>query len=523
MFGSLHVLCGHHAAPSCEPGRFTYEVTALEPLSFSLVFADDEVVRGDALFAACELRGAEGMNGGSSLSWQQMHIWRAANRASNVIPPVVVRLRGQLDPHALRAAASSLVARHEMLRTTFHALPGGTVEQVVRPPFVMPVIETNLSGSAPDDAEARAEEIIREHGRSPHDLESLPLFRLGVITLSATDHILWFAIHHIVSDLWSTSILLDELGEMYGRHCQGGRDSLPQLRAQYSDYVAWQRSWLERQAQDEVAHWRRQLADLPDLSLPAREQALQRSDAGSVCSHRLPASLSADIRALARSQRTTPFMVLLAAFGVLLRRFVSRDSVAFEILMANRDRTEWERLIGMFAASTVFRADVSLDSTFSQMLAAVRDKCMDIYARPHLTFRKAVDLLSADDPHQTYERPRLLFTLQKTPAGEPVFHGLSVMGLRRSGVTLFDGIEVDAPVWDQTWQVWDEGAHLKLVVIFKCDLFDLAIVARLLDRYRAVLELAIASPGSTVAELTSAGDDSERSPSVSSETAAHAS
>ncbi|MBZ4423406.1 condensation domain-containing protein, partial [Myxococcus sp. RHSTA-1-4] len=207
-----------------------------------------------------------------ALSFAQQRLWfidqlQPGSSAYNMPSPV--RLTGALDIAALERAVSDVVARHEVLRTTFASGQGEPV-QVIHPStdFSLPVVD--LSALPAEQRESEARRLATEEGVRPFDLTRGPLFRVSLLRLTPEDHVLLLNMHHIVSDGWSMGILIRELAALYEAHASGRTPQLPLLPVQYADYAVWQRGWLRGEVLDaQLGWWKQQLGDAPQaLELP---------------------------------------------------------------------------------------------------------------------------------------------------------------------------------------------------------------------------------------------------------------
>ena len=236
---------------------------------------------------------------------------------------------------------------------------------------------TGDAASALSAAERQAEagRLQVASGNQPFDLQRGPLLRAFLARLDQREHILRITIHHAATDGWSMSIFLSELSRLYAAFSQGLPSPLPELPLQYAGYTAWQRDFLSGpawQAQD--AYWRRQLSgEIQPLPLPldAPRPGLQIF-AGERIEYDLPEALSMALRQLSRSSQVTLFMLLLAAFDVLLYRYSGQTDILVGSPIANRRRKEFEQLIGFFANTLVLRTDLSGTPSFNELLKRVR-------------------------------------------------------------------------------------------------------------------------------------------------------
>ncbi len=295
------------------------------------------------------------------LSYAQASIWfmeQVYARTTTYSLPIVLEWGEGLDVEVLKRSLGELVRRHEILRTTFGVMNGVPVQRVG--PAGVVVLEVVSEG------EATEERLWREMGQ-PFDLERGPLLR-AVLGRRSGGWTLLLNLHHIVADGWSVGIVKRELGALYAAYVQGRPSPLPELRVQYGDYAVWQRLWLEgERLQRLVEYWERQLAGAPDiLALPVdRARPAVQSTRGASWGLRLSRRLLMGVKEVARREGVTEFMVLVAAFMVLLERHTGQKDVVIGVPMAMRERTELEPLIGYFVNMLVLRTEVGGDSEFS--------------------------------------------------------------------------------------------------------------------------------------------------------------
>ncbi|HEV2801511.1 MAG TPA: amino acid adenylation domain-containing protein, partial [Pyrinomonadaceae bacterium] len=260
------------------------------------------------------------------LSFAQQRLWfidqlEPGNAAYNV--PFAVRLSGQLNVDALNGSLNEVVRRHETLRTTFPTIDGQPVQLIHEArPFTVPVAD--LAHLAADERERAARELAEEEAGRPFDLAADSLLRARLVRLSEAEHVLVVVMHHIISDGWSTGVLMREFSQLYEAYNEGRPSPLAELPIQYADYAVWQREWLQGEVLDsQLAYWREQLKDLTRLELPvdATQTVAAWERGGSVVRFELSAELTESLRELSRREGVTLFMVLMAAWQLLLSRY----------------------------------------------------------------------------------------------------------------------------------------------------------------------------------------------------------
>jgi amino acid adenylation domain-containing protein len=335
------------------------------------------------------------------LSFSQERLWFLNQLAPNTAGyniPGAVRLRGALDIEQVEEAFNYIIARHENLRTVFPS-DEGQARQRILDRVDLTIERIDLSDYADQDArDATARQLCQTDASTPFDLVNGPLLRGKVIKLSEDEHILMLNMHHIISDGWSITVLLKELGVIMEAFRQGRDPELPPLPIQYVDYSIWQRQLLEEGGvlDRQLAYWQQKLAGVPeglDLATDYPRPAVQNF-AGASRAFSLDGPLTGQLKRLAEEQGSTLYMVLLAAFKVLLYRYTGQSDLCVGSPIANRQYGETEGLIGMFVNTLALRSEVDGEEPFAALLAQVRATCLEAYEHQDTPFEKVVDAVS---------------------------------------------------------------------------------------------------------------------------------
>jgi amino acid adenylation domain-containing protein len=304
-----------------------------------------------------------------------------------------LRLIGDLDLHALQYAVASVLARHETLRTAFITL-GGDVSQRISANADVEIPTIDFRALPDKVREREAYDAARAEVRRPFDLQSSPLLRLRLIRMGSDDHILLFAMHHLVSDAWSIGVFVEELMEFYESQTEGRECRLPKISVQYADFTRWQRERLSGEELDrQIQYWKARLAGVPSLlELPGDGvRPAEQSFDCEVLSVRLPAPTVGALKALAKQEDTTLFTVLLTAFKVLLYRYSNQEDICVGVPVAGRSHVETEALIGLFVNTLVIRTEMSGNPPFRDLLAQVREVLLEAHSYQDLPFEKVVE------------------------------------------------------------------------------------------------------------------------------------
>jgi non-ribosomal peptide synthetase component F/acyl carrier protein len=329
--------------------------------------------------------------GALPLSFAQQRLWfldrlSPGSQAYNV--GAAIRLEGLLDASVLQRSLEEIVRRHEVLRTTFDLIEGRPV-QVIHPAGGWRMAVLDLRARPAAEAEREARRVMHEEATHAFDLGAGPLFRATLIRQREREALLVLAMHHIVSDGWSVAVLAREAAALHEAFGAGRPSPLEELPVQYADFAVWQRGLLAGAGLDRLlAYWREQLRDAPPvLELPAdRPRSAARTYRAATEPFVYPDALGAALLRVAREERATLFMVLLAAFEVLLYRYSGQPDLVIGAPIANRSVRALEGLIGFFANTLALRGRLSGNPTFRELLGRVRETTLDAYAHRDLPY-----------------------------------------------------------------------------------------------------------------------------------------
>lgn len=302
-------------------------------------------------------------------------------------------LYGQLDVGAMRNSVQEIVNRHETLRTTF-ALQRGELVQFVEDKYDIPQPLTDFSDL--NEPYPAVYEFAKREVAEPFDLGQGPLFRAKILRIQPEEHVLLCTMHHTITDAWSMQLFAKELALLYEGVTNRKKVTVPELPIQYGDFAEWQRQLLDTNfVGKELAYWKSALEGAPALlRLPTdhprpTEQTLE----GLSHTFAVPSEIMPGVISLAVRQQVTTFMLLLAAFKVLLYRYSGQSDVCVGVPVAGRTRVETEPLIGFFVDTLVFRDELSGNPRFVDLLARVRETTLTALANADVPFEKVVEVL----------------------------------------------------------------------------------------------------------------------------------
>ncbi|MBZ6258699.1 amino acid adenylation domain-containing protein [Streptomyces olivaceus] len=417
--------------------------------------------------------------------------------------PVAVRLDGDLDVPALRAAFSDLLARHESLRTVYPqdaegphqvVLPAGDCGVELRTAPVLP-------DGRPEDVPAPRFELA----------ERPPVHALLVPTAEPAgdgpgSHLLLLTLHHIVTDGWSMGPLVHDLCAAYRARTGGHAPRWQPLPAQYADYALRQRARLgdredpESLAARQLAASRAALEGLPpELPLPHDRPRPERATSrGGRVPVRLDAADHRALGALAREAGVSPFMVLHGVLATLLHRLGGGDDIVVGTPVAGRDEEEFHDVVGFFVNTLVLRVGVGGDPTFRELLDRVRETDLSAYGRQDLPFEQLVEALAPPRSLSRHPLFQVMLALNNTPAPRLDLPGVHAEPLRSGRTTA---------KFDLTWDFTEtHDAHgrpdgLTGEVEYSAELFDESTVRRFAGHFVRLLRSVLRSPDARLGAL----------------------
>ncbi len=415
--------------------------------------------------------------GPAPLSFSQERIWflqqlEIDGAAYNM--PTAFRLHGGLDAAALDRALCEIVRRHETLRTRFPVQDGQPL-QVVEPGPASLLATVDLAALPETVREEEARRVMGEEALRPFDLERGPLVRALFVRLGGNESAALFLTHHIACDGWSMGLWAHEIAALY----RG--EILPEPPVQYTDFARWQRGWLAGEAlESQVGYWRERLRGLPPvLDLPAdRPRPPVQTFHGASELRLLPPALVDRLRRIGQTQGASLFMVLLAAFQILLSRLSGQEDLAVGSPIAGRTQPEVEGLIGCFLNTLVLRADLSGRPAFPELVRRVRETALGAYAHQDVPFEKLLEELR---PERDLSRPSLfqvLFNMLNAPAARLDLPGLEIEPYEPGGVLA---------KFDLTLYLAERGDGLILNLVYNTDLFDRNRMEEMLRQYACLV------------------------------------
>ncbi|HUF64314.1 MAG TPA: amino acid adenylation domain-containing protein [Verrucomicrobiales bacterium] len=429
------------------------------------------------------------------LSFMQRRLWllEESGAGSSYNVAFAFRVEGHLDLDALERACRDLLERQEALRSRL-CFEGGEPRQFIDPDPGFRIERVACSEASPEERAHTARELADR----PFVLTRDTLFRVFWMDCSPAGGILLFAMHHWVTDLWSNPIFFRELSALYRRHCgeaSGETSALPPLAVQYSDFAAWQERWLSgAQGAGQLAYWKHRLAGSPVLELPLdRRRPAQFTFRGGRRTLDLDARSAERIEGFRRQEGSTTFLVMLAAWCLLLHKYSGSEDILTAAPVSNRDAPELEDLIGFFVNTVPLRQRINPSASFREFLAQVTETTSEDLENGQAPLEAILEHILI--PRGADRNPLFQHVLVVNPPAEG---GFSLPGVQMKAYPL----SYASSKFDITLFVQPGSSGLRLACEYSSDLFLPESALELLKRFRVLLETAVAQPDLPVKDLS---------------------
>lgn len=437
-----------------------------------------------------------------TLSFAQSRLWFLAQlegkgTSATYNMPFAFQLDGNLNVEALRQSLTYLLERHTTLRTYFPALEGEP-QVVIRNIEDIKVLE--IADLQALDSQKQAEtvqKLANNHAQAPFNLNTDTLFRAKLLQLGQQKNILLINMHHIISDGWSMGVFKREWQQAYAAYATGSTPNLSPLPIQYSDYAAWQRSWLQGETlSSQENYWKQQLSDAPRLlELPTDyPRPAQQSYQGEREEYCLSKELTQKLKAISQQQGVSLFMTLLTAFNILLSRYSRQEDLCVGSGIANRTHSYTEGLIGFFVNTLVLRSKIKPEQAFIDLLQQNRQTCLDAYSHQDIPFEYLVEQLQPERSLSHNPLFQVMMVLQNAAgAGVKVsLPGLDIQYLEQS---------FPFAKFDLLLDLCERDEQLHCMWEYATDLFEASTIKRMAGHFEVLLTAITQNPQQPIYQL----------------------
>ncbi|MVA48940.1 amino acid adenylation domain-containing protein, partial [Agrobacterium vitis] len=436
--------------------------------------------------------------GRAPLSTAQMHFWVQQHLNPNTSAFHIAfawRFYGLLDVAALGRSLQFLVDRHESLRSCFPLEDGHPWQKVVND-CRLSLTTTDLRRT-PERVEDCAQAVVN----TPFDMTQAPLIRAHLFRLDEAESALAICIHHTVADGWSRGIFIRELALCYRAFSSGNEPDLPPLQTCYSDFVLAEQDWMASPNYlRDKSWWQDRLSGVEPQELPADKPHSGAVAPGcATLTHALPTALSGEVRATAARLGATSFMVLLAAFKLLLHRYTGHKDLSVCVPTAGRRQGGASDVIGLFVNTLVLRTELQPHHTFSEWLARVRETTADAFEHQDFPFLSLVEALALNRDAGQSQLFQTFFQVQtegyQHQNAETIDLGVSDLRVTQELIPL---AEAKA---DLSWLIMEREDGLSLNLEFRTGVFSSERMERMVKHFETLLASIVRSPNASLPAL----------------------
>jgi len=396
--------------------------------------------------------------------------------STNYNIPGILNITGSFDIDRLQDALDQLVKREEVFRTSFHMENGEPVQKIAEK------VELNIEYCEQDEISIQEEflDFVK-----PFDLSEAPLARVKVVRIKDT-YLLFYDIHHIISDGGSIPVMLSEITALYA-----GR-KLPELRVQYKDFSLWQN---KRKIEDQAAYWKSEFeGEIPVLDLKTdyvRPQ--EQSFRGATIKRRVEKRIKERVEALAKEYKATEFMVMLSAFLTMLHKYSRQQEIIVGTPISGRVHADTHQMLGMFVNTLALKGDVCPNQSFSRLLKEIKNKCLKAYDNQEYPFEELVETVQV--PRDLSRNPLfdVMFVFQNNEGAEIGEGRLSIKGVP---------VVYTVSKFDITLSVTEIGEGYAIDFEYSTDLFSPETIELMAKHYTVLLEQALEHPNLKLEDIS---------------------
>ncbi|NEQ65702.1 MAG: amino acid adenylation domain-containing protein [Symploca sp. SIO2D2] len=430
-------------------------------------------------------------------------LWQLAPQSHNYNASFAVRIYSKVNITIWQQVFQALRERHPLLRSTFPRLGEQPIQQLHQHQE-LDFLQIDASSWTEEELHNK---VVAAY-KYPFNLETEPVMRVRWFTCSEANHIMLVTIHHIATDGRSYNLIAKELPQLYQAKLTGIDASLPPLKHSYQDFVSWQKELVESAEGERLwNYWQQQLAgELPVLNLPTDKlrPPIQNYN-GSSYPFKLSEKLTQQLKELAKTEGVTLYMILLAAFQVLLYRYTGQEDILVGSSSSGRTRNEFASIVGYFVDPVVTRVDLAGNPCFKDFLYQVRQAVLGALGHQDYPFVLLVEKLQPERNPSHSPIFQASFILQKFLESENM---QKLFLSSEKALVDWGGIEVEPLVLGQyeglldlLLEMVEEESYLFGLFKYNADLFDKQTIARMAGHFEILLEGIVTNPQQKVGEL----------------------
>ncbi|MEP6803425.1 MAG: amino acid adenylation domain-containing protein, partial [Flavobacterium sp.] len=421
--------------------------------------------------------------------------------------PAAVKLKGIIDIVRFNQAFIQLIARHEILRTSFRANKDGEVSQ-----FIVGIDEVKFKikekdFSATTDIEQRIADYLEEKNNEIFDLEQAPLIKASLIKFDQHEHLFFLSLHHIIGDGWSIEVLIAEVTRIYNGLMQGKEINLPALNIQYKDYAVWLNDHLQQEKyQKSAQYWLQQFeGELPVLNLPSfKKRPLIQTHNGNNITHQFSSDFLEKLKTFSKEQDVTLFMTLMTGINALLYLYTGQNDIIVGTPIAGREHPDLENQIGLYLNTLAIRTVLEEDTNFTDLLKKQKEVLVEAFEHQNYPFDELIGKLN----------------LKRDSSRSALFDVLVVLQ-NQTQLKNFEAVELSSlevhnykflrksSQFDLSF-TFVETTGLDLKIEYNTDIYDIHLIERMFLHFEKLLVASIAQPDVLIQKAVYLNEDEKQ-------------
>ena len=435
-------------------------------------------------------------DGDFPLSQEQQRLWiinkiDSNNPAYNI--PFTYRLKGNINVEVLNKSFTTLIERHKVLKSIIWS--EGTTPVCSLSDKTYNINYIDISFEAEDGKPERIQEILSKETRTNFDLENGPLIRLTLIKSGNNNFVFHLTVQHLVFDGWSWGIFSKEISTIYNDLVAGKEVSLPIQDIQYFDFSRWQEKQTESDDEKKsMAFWKEQLKDIPvETKFPYdHKRPTKISGIGGRENILIDSELTNKLKAVGKEEQSTLFMTMLTAFGAMLNLYTNENDICIGTPTGNRTKSRFEKIIGFFVNTIVFRLNIDKKKSFKEILNDNRQSFLDSLEHQDVPFDKVVEALQPERVLNINPLFQIMFAWQNAPRPP-----LSFGGIEQERVVVKDGI---SPL-DITFYMWENNGQIEGEIEYNADILERETIIHLKNNFIQLIGELVASIDAPIKSL----------------------
>ncbi|AXG70692.1 tyrocidine synthase 3 [Kordia sp. SMS9] len=433
------------------------------------------------------------------LSSSQRRLWilsQFEGTSASYNMPNSVDVPDNINIETLKKAINAVVMRHEILRTVFREDENtGEVRQYILDNLNITVDFQDFSRELkPSEA---INNYIANDAYKEFDLSVGPLVRISLLASKNDQYVLYYNMHHIISDGWSIDILARDI-MLYYDFYTANTQPIPKLRIQYKEYAHWEQTQLKSKTFElHKNYWLTYLSgELPRLNLPSQQS---RPPIRTVHGSKLSTYISADtvipIREYLHANGGSLFMFLTSVFKVLCYKYTGESDVVVGTPIAGRNHKDFLDQIGFYLNILVLRNTVNPADTFNQFYDAFKDNILGAFEHQEYPFDKLVEDLAVSNDRSRNALFDAMITLHNV--GEEVTN----FQISEHEVDTIENHGECLSKFDIDLGFKELGDHLYFEITYNTDVYETWMIENLMIHYKELLKSIVKAPTKAISSL----------------------